>query len=140
MFKQFFWTEAYFTLPNYEHHLLWSLRSNEDIQTQFKSSFVIGGLKWPFSHYGTKTFPHIDYILSLTVWRYAYIRAEELRQAPFGNNVNASANTRFCIIVPCVSFCTGHFVMVPLNMTYLHCLQHSLFEHLFNLYYDIWQC
>ena len=31
-------------------------------------------------------------------------------------------------------FCTGHFVMVPLNMTYLHCLQHSLFEHLFNLY------
>jgi len=27
------------------------------------------------------------------------------------------------------------FVMVPLNMTYLHCLQHSLFEHLFNLYY-----
>jgi len=35
-------------------------------------------------------------------------------------------------------FCTGHFVMVPLNMTYLHvhCLQHSLFEHLFNLYYN----
>jgi len=33
----------------------------------------------------------------------------------------------FCV-VPCVSFCTGHFVMVPLNMTYLHCLQHSLFE------------
>ena len=26
-------------------------------------------------------------------------------------------------------------VMVPLNMTYLHCLQHSLFEHLFNLYF-----
>ena len=24
--------------------------------------------------------------------------------------------------------------MVPLNMTYLHCLPHSLFEHLFNLY------
>ena len=40
----------------------------------------------------------------------------------------------FCVI-PCVSFCTGHFVRVPLNMTYLHCLQHCLFEHLFNLYY-----
>jgi len=25
--------------------------------------------------------------------------------------------------------------MVPLNLTYLHCLQHSLFEHFFNLYY-----
>jgi len=25
--------------------------------------------------------------------------------------------------------------MVPLNMTCLHCLQHSLFEHLFNLYH-----
>jgi len=27
--------------------------------------------------------------------------------------------------------------MVPLNMTYLRCLQHSLFEHLFNLYWSI---
>jgi len=27
--------------------------------------------------------------------------------------------------------------MVPLNMTYLHCLQHSLFEHLFNIYFVI---
>ena len=36
--------------------------------------------------------------------------------------------------ISCVSFCTGHFVMVPLIMTYLHCLQQSLFEHLFNLY------
>ena len=25
--------------------------------------------------------------------------------------------------------------MVPLNMTHLHCLQHSFFEHLFNLYW-----
>ena len=33
----------------------------------------------------------------------------------------------------CVSFCTGNFVMVPINLTYLHCFQHSLFEHLFNL-------
>jgi len=31
----------------------------------------------------------------------------------------------------------GHFVMVPLNLTYLHCLQHSLFEHLFKLYYHL---
>jgi len=36
----------------------------------------------------------------------------------------------FCVVL-CVSFCTGHFVMVPLNLTYLHCL----FEHLFHLYY-----
>jgi len=41
-------------------------------------------------------------------------------------------------VVPCVSFCTGHFVMVPLNMTYLHCLQHSLFEHLSNLYWHVY--
>ena len=36
-----------------------------------------------------------------------------------------------------VLFCvfTGHFVMMPLNMTCLHCLQHSFFERLFNLYY-----
>jgi len=34
-----------------------------------------------------------------------------------------------------IGFFTGNFVMVPLNLTYLHCLQHSFFEHLFNLYY-----
>ena len=39
----------------------------------------------------------------------------------------------FCVVL-CVSFCTGHFVMVPSNLTYLHCLQHSFFEHLFKLY------
>jgi len=43
----------------------------------------------------------------------------------------------FCV-VPCVSFCKGHFVMVPLNITCLHCLQHSLFEHIFNLYSSYW--
>ena len=37
----------------------------------------------------------------------------------------------FCVLI----FFTRHFVMVPLNLTYLHCLQHSLFEHHFNLYY-----
>ena len=36
-------------------------------------------------------------------------------------------------LVLCVSLCTGHFVMVPLKLTYLHCLQHIFFEHLFNL-------
>ena len=41
----------------------------------------------------------------------------------------------FCVVL-CVCFCTGHFVMVPLNLTFLYCLQHSLFEHLFNLYYS----
>jgi len=29
----------------------------------------------------------------------------------------------------------GHFVMVPLNLTYLHFLQHYFFEHLFILIY-----
>jgi len=33
-------------------------------------------------------------------------------------------------VLLCVCFCTGHFVMVPLNLTCLHCLQ-----HLFNLFY-----
>ena len=35
--------------------------------------------------------------------------------------------------VLCVCFCTGHFVMVPLNLTCQHCLTHSVFENLFNL-------
>ena len=37
-------------------------------------------------------------------------------------------------VVLCVGFCTGHFVMLPLNLTYLHCFQQSFFEHLFNLF------
>ena len=37
----------------------------------------------------------------------------------------------FCVVL-CVGFCTGHFVTVPLNLTCLHCLQYSFFEHLFN--------
>jgi len=49
-------------------------------------------------------------------------------------SVASSCSTCFCV-VPCVCLGTGHFVMVPLNLTYLHCLQHSFFEHLFNLYY-----
>ena len=44
--------------------------------------------------------------------------------------------TCLCVVL-CYSFCTGHFVMVPLNMTYLHCLQHSFFEYLFNSYDNI---
>ena len=42
------------------------------------------------------------------------------------------------LYTPCVwcsvCFCTGHFVMVPLNLTCPHCLQHFFFEHLFHLY------
>jgi len=34
----------------------------------------------------------------------------------------------FCV------FCTGHFAMVPTNLTCPHCLQHFFFEHLFHLY------
>jgi len=30
---------------------------------------------------------------------------------------------------------TGHFFIVLLILPYLHCLQHSFFEHLFNAYY-----
>ena len=46
--------------------------------------------------------------------------------------------TCFCVVL-CVSFCTSHFVMVPLNLKYLHCLQHSFFEHIINLYLHICQ-
>jgi len=39
-----------------------------------------------------------------------------------------------CVVL-CVGLCTGHFVIVPLNLTYLHCLQHSFIEHFFNWYF-----
>ena len=44
-----------------------------------------------------------------------------------------------CILrVMCCSVwvCTGNFVMVPINLTCPHCLQHFFFEHLFHLYYE----
>jgi len=37
----------------------------------------------------------------------------------------------------CVFLCTGHFVMVSLNLSCLHCLQPYFFEHHFNLYLHI---
>jgi len=40
--------------------------------------------------------------------------------------------TWLCVVL-CDSFCTGHFVMVPLNLKNLHCLQHYFFEFPFNL-------
>jgi len=46
-------------------------------------------------------------------------------------------NMCFCVVL-CVGFCTGHFVMVPLNLTNLHCWQHH--EHLFYLYYIYSSC
>ena len=40
----------------------------------------------------------------------------------------------FCVVL-CFGFCTGHFVMVPLNWTYLHFYNIlSCQEHLFNLF------
>ena len=50
-------------------------------------------------------------------------------------SVASWCSTCFCVVL-CVGFCTGHFVMVPLNLTYLHCIQHSVFEQNFNLYYS----
>ena len=45
----------------------------------------------------------------------------------------------FCLFraVLNVCFCTGHFVMVLLNLTCLHFLQHSFFKHLFKLCFHI---
>jgi len=42
---------------------------------------------------------------------------------------------RFCAVL-CFCFCTGHFIIVRLNLTCPHCLQHSFFEHIFHFYYD----
>jgi len=51
-------------------------------------------------------------------------------------------NSKICLtssIKKALSNIHEKYVLVPAdkaanNMTYLHCLQHSLFEHLFNLY------
>jgi len=42
----------------------------------------------------------------------------------------------FCVFRAVLSVCfsTGHIVMVPLNLTCLHCLQHFFSEHLSSLY------
>jgi len=46
-------------------------------------------------------------------------------------SVASWCSTCFCVVLY-VCLCTGYFVMVSLNLTCLHCLQHSFFEHLFN--------
>ena len=39
-----------------------------------------------------------------------------------------------------LNYIKQQYSVLPLNMTYLHCLQHSLFEHLLNLYCSAWFC
>ena len=50
--------------------------------------------------------------------------------------INVSCALVICVFcaVLCRCLCTGHFVRSPLNLTCLHCLQPSFFEHLFVLY------
>jgi len=52
----------------------------------------------------------------------------------FRMSVESWCSACFCAVL-CVCFCTGYFVIVTLNLTCLHCLQHSYSEHHFNLYY-----
>jgi len=42
----------------------------------------------------------------------------------------------FCAVLS-VCLCTGRFVMVPLNLTCPHCLQHNYFKRLFSVFYHI---
>ena len=56
------------------------------------------------------------------------------KKVVFWMSVAYWCSTCFCIVL-CVFLCTDHFVIVPFKLTCLHCLQHSFFEHLFNLYY-----
>jgi len=37
-----------------------------------------------------------------------------------GFTLNAPPGLHHSCVVPCVSLCTGHFVMVPLNMTFMY--------------------
>jgi len=39
----------------------------------------------------------------------------------------SAAYWSFCFVL-CFCLCAGHFVMVPFNLSCLHCLQHSLFN------------
>jgi len=42
----------------------------------------------------------------------------------------------FCVFRAVLKICLSldYFIMVPLNFTDLHCLEHFFFEHLFNFY------
>jgi len=50
-------------------------------------------------------------------------------------SVASRCSVLFCAVL-CVYFCTSRLVMVHSNVTCLHCLQNSFFEHHFNLYYN----
>ena len=53
----------------------------------------------------------------------------------FSVSVASRCSVLFCAVL-CVYFCTSRLVMVHSNVTCLHCLQNSFFEHHFNLYYN----
>jgi len=60
------------------------------------------------------------YVISIIFLQYLYVSPEIC--TPHKNN---NKQTTPIIVLFAVDV-TGHFVMVPLNLTYLHCLQHSL--------------
>ena len=73
--------------------------------------------------------------LKAVAFNLCYDTHEKLQRSEKHKNTSVDlwCSMWFCVVL-CVGFCTGHFVMVPLNLTYLHYLRHSFFEHLFSLY------
>ena len=68
-----------------------------------------------------------------------FYKKNQIQKTPknrfFWMSVTSWCSTCFCVVLCWFFVCTGHFVMVPLNLTCLHCLQQSFFKHFFNLCY-----
>ena len=86
-----------------------------------------------FWRHFTKWHHFVNWTQNLRRW-HNYIVSEKHKNNFSWMSVASWCSACFCAVL-CVCFCTGRFVMVPFNLTCLHCLQHIFFEHHFNLYF-----
>ena len=87
--------------------------------------------------------PYLEVLTSINLSDWSVILSD--RSSTYPKNTKKLLFLYVCCVsvysVFCYVLCVfkGPFVMVPINLTCPHCLQHFLFEHLFHLYYPT-QC
>ena len=112
---------------------LWNLTNN-------KFKLILCNLRILFRTYYLLLFtynPHICVdICEPHIYNHAFdITIKHTQNSLFWWSVTSCFSACFVLFYELVFM--GYFVMVPLNLTCLHGLQHVFFEHLFNLYYTV---
>jgi len=122
-----------------------TIHQNRTIAVSFGWCYWRRGLKWPLPM-GNNARPTWTLTIRClwtgfthqVIFKKLYIKKKRKirKKIVFSSKCLLCHGVLHVLVSFCVGFLYGPFFMVPLNLTYLHCLQHSFFEHLFNLYWN----